>query len=266
MRRGAALVRDQIWSNLYFEVRFHEPYYRALLYILPEFQVPPRNVSSIVGSGGPPSVIGSFGITYRPDFPYYMQYNVNVQRELTPNLLLQAAYVGSRGIHLPRSGEANPVGPKGRLNPNFGSLPLLVTDSQSVYNSGQLSLQKRLSHGLIFQASYTFSKSIDDQSGPFPSDYVSESGVAQDFFNRKGDRGRSSFDRTHFFVGNYLYQLPSGKNKLTKGWATGGILSLSSGLPFTANLGSFNNSGTLRVCHEITIPKFEHRYCHGRLT
>ena len=84
IRGGGALVRDQIWANLYFDVRFYEPYYRALLYILPDFQVPPTSVASLAGAGGPPSVIGSFGITYRPDFPYYLQYNLNVQRELTP--------------------------------------------------------------------------------------------------------------------------------------------------------------------------------------
>jgi hypothetical protein len=135
VRGGAALVRDQIWANLYFDVRFYEPYYRALLYILPQFQAPPRSVAALAGLGGPPSVIGSFGVTYAPDFPYYFQYNLNVQRELTPHTLLQVAYVGSRGTHLSRSGEANPAGPAGRLNPNFGSIPLLVTDGQSFYNS-----------------------------------------------------------------------------------------------------------------------------------
>jgi len=252
VRGGAALVRDQIWANLYFDARFYEPYYRALLYILPNFQAPPLSVSQLAGAGGPPSVIGSFGITYRPDFPYYLEYNLNVQRELTPNVLLQVAYVGSRGNHLPRTGEVNPAGANGvRLNPNFGSIPLLSTDAQSFYNSGQLSLQKRFSSGLSFQASYTLSKSIDDQSGPFPSDYVSESGVAQNFFNRKADRGRSSFDRKNVLVLNYLYDLPLYRGgtrnlpgKLLHGWSAGGIINLSSGAPFTANLGSFNNSGT----------------------
>jgi hypothetical protein len=159
-------------------------------------------------------------------------------------------------VHLPRTGEANPATAGVHINPNFGSIPLLVTDATSAYNSGQLRLEKRFSQGLSFQASYTYSKAIDDQSGPFPSDYVSESGVSQDFFNRRGDRGRASFDRKHAFVYNALYELPFGPGKrwghdlggfggkFSQGWRVGGIISLLSGPPFTANLGSFNNSGT----------------------
>src|SRR5258708_36300138 len=106
----------------------------------------------------------------------------------------------------------------------------------------------------MFQLSYTFSKALDDQSGTFPADYVSESGVAQNFSNPNGDYGRSSFDRTDVFVGNFLYELPFGarnrlgsnstgfRGKLVGGWRLGGIVSLVSGPPFTANLGSFNNS------------------------
>ena len=259
--RGAfGLLRDQLWSNLYFDIRFYEPFYRALLYIFPNLQTPPNNVNGLIGPplNIPPAVIGSFGVTFRPDFPYYLQYNLNIQHELARDLLLQVAYVGSRGIHLVRTGEANPfVASLGRhINPNFGSIPLIITDAQSFYNSGQLSLQKRFSQGLSFQASYTYSRSIDDQSGPFPSDYVSESGVSQDFFNRKGDRARSSFDRKHAFVFNALYDLPFGpgrqwahdatgaSGKIIGGWGIGGIISVLSNVPFTANLGSFNNSGT----------------------
>jgi hypothetical protein len=157
-----------------------------------------------------------------------------------------------------RGGEANPFSPAlgTRPNPNFGSLPLIVTDAQSSYNSGQFSLQKRLSAGLQLQASYTYSKSIDDQSGAFPSDFDSESGFAQNLADRKGDRGRSSFDRTHAFVVNSLYALPFGPGHrrgsqaagaawLLRDWTAGGVVAMYSGAPFTATLGSFNNSGSL---------------------
>jgi hypothetical protein len=261
IRGGAAILRDQFWANLYFDTRFYEPFYRPLLYILPNFQTPPTSTGSLIGLGGPPQVLGGGGITFKPDFPYYIQYNFNIQQAITPNLLIQAAYVGSRGNHLVRQGEANPlVGALGsRINPNFGAIPLIVTDAQSFYNSAQLSLQKRFSNGLSFQASYTYSKSIDDASGAFQSDFSSESGIAQNFFDRKGDRGLSSFDRRHAFVFNYLYELPFGKGhrygnnlkglsaKLVTGWNINGIASLLSGPPFTANLGAFNNSNNFAL-------------------
>jgi hypothetical protein len=255
IRGGAGIMRDQIWANLYSDTRFYEPFFRALQYVFPNFVAPPPNVNSLIGLGGPPSVIGIFGITFHPDFPYYLQYNLNVERELASDWRLQVAYVGSRGNHLPRTGEVNPFVPSlgRRINPNFGSIPLLVTDAQSFYNSGQLSLYKRFSHGLLLQASYTYSKSIDDQSGALPSDYDSDSGVGQDFFNRKGDRALSSFDRRHVFVLNYLYNLPFAAGRqgfahtLAGGWSVGGIVSLMSGLRFTPNLGAFNNSGTMAL-------------------
>lgn len=172
--------------------------------------------------------------------------------------MVTVAYVGSRGNHLMRSGEANPTqftivngrkffsnpfGP--RLSPNFGSILQLVTDAESFYNSLQLMVERRLSKGLLFQASYTLSKSIDDASGPFLSDFLSEIGVTQDLYDRENNRGLSAFDTRHNFVFNFLYELPFGPGKaygselqgaaarLVEGWQIGGILTLNSGFPFT---------------------------------
>jgi len=252
IRGGVGVMRDQIWANLYSTTRFYEPYFRTLQYVLPTFQAPPNGIASLIGFGGPPSVAGVFGITYKPDFPYYVQYDLNLQHELPRNFSLQVGYVGSRGIHLLRSGEANPFTSSlgRRLNPNLGSTIEMVTDGQSVYNAGEVSVQRRFSNGLSTGIAYTYSKSIDDQSGTFPSDFTSESGISQNFFNREGDRARSSFDRKHAFVWNFVYDLPFakfGSPALTDGWSISGILSLYSGLPFTANLGSFDNSGILPI-------------------
>jgi len=248
IRGGFGLLRDQIWTNAYGDTRFYQPFFRPLQYLLPVFQTPPTSTESIMGLGGPPSVLGILGTPYHPDFPYYLQYNLNVQRELPGDFRLQVAYVGSRGIHLLRSGESNPFLPEveRRINPNFGPVPMMATDAQSSYNSGQLNLQRRFSKGFLLEASYTFSKSLDDASGLLQSDFTSESGVSQNFYNRGADRGRSGFDRTHALVVNYLYQLPVGPQRhiLFRGWAVSGITTWMSGAPFTANLGSFNNSGT----------------------
>ena len=255
VRGGFGIMRDQLWANLYFNTRFYEPFYSALLYILPKFEAPPQSVQSIE-SFIPPQNIGSFGITYTPQFPYYMQYNLNVQQELANNTSLTVGYVGSRGVHLVRTGEANELPFYQSINPNLGSIPLIVTDANSVYNSLQVSLLRRFAEGLSFQASYTFSKSMDDQSGPFPSDWVSESGVSQNFYDRTGDYGRSSFDRRNVFIFNALYDLPFGpggrwgsgwqgvSGTLAGGWQVATIIEAMSGLPFTVTLGSFDNAET----------------------
>jgi hypothetical protein len=255
IRGGGGIMRDQIWANLYGDTRFYEPYYRALEYILPAFMSSPPNVASLIGFAGPPAVIGIYGVTYNPKFPWYAQYSLNVQRELGRDWLIQASYAGSHGVHLPRSGEANPQIPAlgRRLNPALGSEVTVVMDAQSFYNSGQFGIGKRLSHGFSFQANYTWSKSVDDTSGALPADYISESGVAQNLPDRKGDRGRSSFDRRNAFVIDSLYEVPvsaavtGAARTILRDWALGAVITALSGPPFTANLGSFNNSGTLAL-------------------
>src|SRR5262249_50949887 len=145
---------------------------------------------------------------------YYIKYSLDIQRDLTPGVVLDLAYSGARGIHLPRAGEAN-LTPTGPVNPNFGSLTFIATDANSFYNSFQLSLTKRMARNFSLQASYTLSKSVDDQSGIFPSDWTSESGISQNFYDRTGDRARSSFDRRHVFVSNFVYGLPGWKSNRT---------------------------------------------------
>jgi outer membrane receptor protein involved in Fe transport len=254
VRGGFGIMRDQIWSNLYFDIRFYRPFFGALISESPNFLAPPTSIAALGGSTSP---VGVFGITYNPQFPYYEQWSLNVQHSLGRETVFQIAYVGSDGLHLPRAGEANPFEPVlgHNLNPNFGSTPLIVTDATSQYNSMQASVQRRFTAGFSFQGSYTYSHSIDTASGPFPSDWVSEPGVSQNFFNLKADRGSSAFDRRNAFIGNLLYDLPFGPGqrwgrgergtvgKLVGGWRSGLIAQLLSGVPFTPVLG-FNNSLT----------------------
>ncbi len=260
VRGGFGIFRDQIWANLYFDTRFLPPFYKLILSLFPPFLDP---------LAGPLILpVSSFGITFDPNFPYVLQYNLNIQREITPDMVFKVGYFGSRGISLVRAAEANPVKPEivngrpffpaggQRVNPNFGSLPTIFTDANSFYNGLSLEFQRRFSRGLEFQVSYTLGKSIDDASGPFPSDSVAEAGLSQDFFNRKGSRGRSFFDVRHNLVINYTYDLPFGPGKkfardltgfaakLAEGWQISGITQFASNSPFTALLG-FDNARML---------------------
>ena len=254
IRGGFGIMRDQIWSNLYFDVRFYRPFFGAIISASPRFLAPPASIAALGGSTSP---VGVFGITFNPQFPYYEQWNLNIQRQLGRDAVLQIAYVGSHGLHLPRSGEANPFEPVlgHNLNPHFGSVPLIATDGTSNYNSLQLSVQRHFTNDLAFQGSYTYSHSIDTASGPFPSDWVSEPGLSQNFYEPNADRASSAFDRRNVLVGNLLYDAPFGPGqrwwhdergftaKVVGGWRLGMIASLMSGVPFTPVLG-FNNSLT----------------------
>src|SRR5262249_43960558 len=95
--------------------------------------------------------------------------------------------------------------------------------ANSSYNALWLTANKRLSRGLQFNASYTFSKSIDYNS------LNSQGVVVQDSFNIRGSRGLSDFDARHRFVINWLYELPFKGNRLVEGWQFSSITQLQSG-------------------------------------
>ena len=195
---------------------------------------------------------------------YVMQYNLNVQRMLPGNWVATAGYAGSRGLHLLRIGDANLApdilidGVKtyqpqlGRRNPNFTTITQRETDAQSFYNALQADVSKRYSYGLRAQISYTFSRSIDEASGINSQDFDNSTTYVTDWYDRKADRGLSSFWSKHVFVANWSYELPFGRaatgfaGALLKAWQINNIITAQSGTPFEARLG-FNRSGNLNT-------------------
>ena len=204
---------------------------------------------------------------------YIMQYNLNLQRVLSGNWDVSFGYAGSHGLHLIRVAEANLAlpgivnGRRGyigtvdaqtglntccRRNPNFGGVAQRQTDAQSFYNALQAGLSKRISHGLRAQLSYTFSRSIDEGSGINSQDFDNSSQYSINFYDRKADRGLSSFSVKHVLVTNWGYELPFGRTKtglagtLLKGWQLNNIITAQSGTPFEVRLGH-NQSGNLNT-------------------
>jgi len=211
--------------------------------------------------------------------PYLHQYNTSVQYAVAADLLLEVAYVGTRGLNLFRTVALNqarlaspdrPVinevpgqvittntldnaplrAPFQGLSPNsFGQIQ---STAQSSYNSLQMSLTKRLSQGLQFLAAYTYAKSIDNTSGGSASvgTQTETAFFAGNQFDNRANRGVSNFDRTHRFVLNYLWDLPqpafAARSRAGRGllsdWQVAGIIIAMSGLPIDitdSNAGSF---------------------------
>src|SRR5262249_22523168 len=110
------------------------------------------------------------------------------------------------------------------------------------YNALWVSANKRVSRGLQFSASYTFSKSIDYNS------LSSQGVVVQDSLNIRGDRGLSDFDARHRFVINWIYDLPFKGSRLKQGWHFSGISQIQTGNPIriTANGVNFTGNATTR--------------------
>jgi hypothetical protein len=115
----------------------------------------------------------------------------------------------------------------------YGNISTRENTGNSTYNSLQATYKRRMSQGLMFGLAYTFSRAIGDASD------FNES--PQDSYNLKAERGLLSFDRTHMFVGNYIYELPIFRDhskiagKMLGGWQITGVTTYLSGTP--RNLG-----------------------------
>lgn len=189
--------------------------------------------------------------------PYIQNFNVNIQRELWKDTVLQVAYVGSIGTKLFRTREINqPVPPDGPrpfdlsapLIPT-GVTPFIVnqveTTANSNYNSLQVSLTQRNWHGWTNNVSYTWGHSIDTASDGI--DYVANASIPANSFDVRPERANSNFDTRHRFVWSWIYDVPKFTDrapKLTGGWQLSGILTLMSGHPYHINfLDDFDSDG-----------------------
>jgi outer membrane receptor protein involved in Fe transport len=180
--------------------------------------------------------------------PYTMQFSLDIQRQLTPTLMLSTGVMGTRGVKLILFRAANRVDRLTGLRPNPNlSQPIYTDNSQSLtYYAWQSSLSKRFSSKLSFDMNYTWSKGIANAAGDFGAWFVGENSnsLNQEFFDLRADRGPTSFDLTHFFTAGWVYELPSLEHvaksvrHLLGGWQASGIFRANTGLPATATQSS----------------------------
>jgi hypothetical protein len=183
---------------------------------------------------------------------YSQTWSLTIQRALSGSLMVDVAYVGTSGTRLLTAsninaalpGAANPV-LRQPFGPALGEIRELSDSAHSTYHGLQSKIEKRFSGGLYFLSSYTWSKSIDNQSNG--TDNATASGqYPQDPLNTSLDRGLSSFDRTHRFVGSVVWEIPFGRGRSDEsraqqlifralsGWQLSGIFLAESGPPFSA--------------------------------
>jgi len=134
-------------------------------------------------------------------------WNVDLQYEVQPNWMIDLAYVGTKGTHLPATRDMNELNPSTQATPyaQFGSVLVVEPRANSIYSALQFRSEKRVSQGLAFLAAYTWSRSIDDDSAVFSGSVGS--GVPQNSYDFRADRGLSDFQVEQRFVLSYLYDL-----------------------------------------------------------
>jgi hypothetical protein len=119
----------------------------------------------------------------------------------------------------------------------LGEIRQISNSAHSIYHGLQTKIEKRFSNGLYFLASYTWSKSIDNQSNG-TDDSAASGQYPQDPRNAALDRGLSSFDRTHRLVASLVWEIPApGISELSRallgGWQLSGIIAAQTGSPFS---------------------------------
>lgn len=190
--------------------------------------------------------------------PIAEQVSFEIQREMPQSSVLRIGYVGTKGTALFQTIDGNPrtqcspiptsaagvVSGCPRVDTSAGIVRLRANAASSLYHSMQVSFERRFSRGFGAGAHYTWSAFIDDASEIFNPSSRGEIAVSQDSFNRRADRGRSTYDRPHRFSTNIVYEIPAGgvKHAILKhalgGWQVGSFVTLQSGSPFSPLNGS----------------------------
>lgn len=205
-------------------------------------------LSTFIGNGGT-------GIDPGQKTSYSEQWNLDIQRTLPGNLLLDVAYAGTEGVHLYYFYPLNQLPDKylsmgqsllnqvpnpfyghvsnGFLSyptieaeqlllpyPQFGYINTNASEGSSIYHALQAVLRRNFHNGLSFMVSYTFSKQIDDMDGLQSYTGVVDGGNVQDWDNPKAERAVAIWDTPHNLNANWIYELPVGKGKpfLNHGW------------------------------------------------
>jgi hypothetical protein len=197
--------------------------------------------------------------------PMIHQADVVLERQIARNTVVSASYLFSRGKDLPNFVDTNLSAPtttrtvhivdgpfagqdwtfpyylgNNRPNPSFGQIQEIRSSISSWYNALVVQLNRRLTGGLQFQASYTLSKSQDE--GQNSQTFTPGFSAPFDPFNQRGEFGYSAFDRRHKFVASVVYNTDFASLKENKvgraifnGWTIAPIVNMFSGARFTGN-------------------------------
>lgn len=193
--------------------------------------------------------------------PRMQQWHMGFEQQLPSQTVVELSYAGSHGSRLygfyngnqatPSTDPNAPLAPRRPFPAVDGTIDSFRADTISNYHSLQARIEKRASHGLQFEASYTYSHSLDDASSASLGSL--NNGDFRDQRFPWLEYGNSDFDVRHHLVVSYSWDLPFGKgrsfggnangfaNQLIGNWQIAGIVSVSTGNWFTVT-DPFNNA------------------------
>jgi hypothetical protein len=211
-----------------------------------------------------------FSVNPKLQTPYVLSWNLNLQQQLTPNMVLQVAYVANHGVKLYSITDPNQADPSlvvqnplyipgdfdgtniiaeqmsrpyttncptsvvgglgkgGPCYPYLGFFNYLGNQSDSSYNSLQITLTKRYSKGLYLLAGYTYAHAIDTAGAT-----SNLADVPQNSLDYANERGSGDYDIRHRFTFSATYEIPSKKSfaQMLEGWQVTSLVTLQGGYP-----------------------------------
>jgi hypothetical protein len=255
VRGGYGIAYDFVYLNPITNMRFLAPF--MYNFALPSTGFTGTNTFANLVAGTSEfqqqgaATVGTFGTTIRNfgaiapvdqtlSNPQVQQWSLTLERELSPQLVATASYVGTKGNFLQRSRVLNTLAPGrftppttlqeeqamqaagvftsvnaglnssltvpgNRIDPRFNGVTMLESSANSIYHSAQFQLSRRFAAGYSFQAAYTIAKSIDDGSDSL-NVLVNESPLQQNPFDNRNNRAVSQFDIPQRLVINHLYE------------------------------------------------------------
>lgn len=287
IRGGFGMLYDRVQGNIYVNTAGQPPvaYTPSLYYGTLDTFLQSQGAVGPQGSVNAPQV----GVQTPPSV---MSYSLGVQRELGFGTVLDIAYVGTQGRHLLFAYNINPIPMYAHFNPantdpttgaplpdNFlrpylgmGNVNVYAFGASSNYNSLQVAVNRRMSHGIQYGIAYTHSKSLGIASSDFQ-------GASAYFPFRQRNYGSLNWDFPHVLVINYIWDLPNpGKRWNVKplgwfldNWQVSGINMFQTGAPFTpgfsttdsTDLTGSSEGARINVIGDPTLPKGERTFARN---
>ena len=186
-----------------------------------------------------PDTIGSYALDPHYHLPYVQTWNLDLQKTMPWNVVLNIGYNGSKGDHLDDTIAPRQSATSSGTDPSKQIFNYEQAEAFSKFEAGTLRVNKRLSKGISLGANYQYSHSIDDAGSVGGTSTV----VAQNWQDLKAEEGNSSFDQRHKVSGTYLFELPFGKDKrwvtsgtashILEGFSVSGSFTFATGTPLT---------------------------------
>ena len=221
---------------------------------LPPGSFPTAAVAGAVAAENPATAQQRYIASFMP-LPYAMNWNFNVQRQITPSVTAMVGYVGSRTNHLADTPDDSnlvlptltsagylwpfPVGSGSLFNQSVGDIRSTYWNGFSTYEGLQVQITKKFSHGFQAQGAFVYNKCIDDGSGGAFGDEFANSPASLLWFDEASKVGLCDYNVGKNFVFNYVYDAPTPKfggraaSFLLGGWELAGIFTTGTGTPFT---------------------------------